>query len=556
MDLDSFQPEKRTLGEILSSTTPPIRVPDYQRDFSWGPNEVSDFWSDLIAFGGNNPRERLIGREYFLGAAVLVNNGSYHLLLDGQQRLATATILLAALRDQMSEYKRDAANQIQEQYIAYEDHLTGERVLKIELNVFDRGFFRDVIQAFPRVPDVVPTKKSHSLINGAYKFFARKITEGWKGAGDGKKGFDWAAHIALTLREHIALVTVISNNERNAASIFSTLNDRGIGLSAVDLIRSWVLQRAHESKREEILQCWDEIFTACGNASSAEAAVRISWVSRHGDVKTRALYKVITNSLTDDTAALGYSRRLRQDAKFYKQFRDGDTDDPELERLWLGLSALSFHAGYPLLLAAYHKLTPEEQKNLARAMVALVVRHNIVCKLDRGHLESISYRVAQKISEGSGYEGALAALRGASPQDTQFDTSFGALSFPPSSPVARYVLHALEAQMMRSQEVIVAGPSRVHLEHIYPLSPPDHERWPDHDRYVSRLGNLTLLDRRLNEKIKNSCFTVKKQQAYEESRLEITKGLLQYTDWSHKQVVKRQTELRHLARIVWPYALV
>src|ERR1700728_4253951 len=133
-DIDTFQPEKRALGQLLSSTSPPIRVPDFQRDFSWEDSQVTEFWDDLIAFGGNDPASaKLTGKEYFLGAAVLVNNGSYHLLLDGQQRLATTTILLSALRDKMAEYNENAARQIQDLYIAFEDHLTGERVFKIQL---------------------------------------------------------------------------------------------------------------------------------------------------------------------------------------------------------------------------------------------------------------------------------------------------------------------------------------------------------------------------------------------------------------------------------------
>jgi uncharacterized protein DUF262 len=76
-EIDTFQLEKRTLGQILSSTSPPIRVPDYQRDFRWKEEQITDFWSDLIAFGGNDPHARLAGKEYFLGAAVLVNNGVY-----------------------------------------------------------------------------------------------------------------------------------------------------------------------------------------------------------------------------------------------------------------------------------------------------------------------------------------------------------------------------------------------------------------------------------------------------------------------------------------------
>ncbi|MGB8524197.1 MAG: DUF262 domain-containing protein, partial [Candidatus Acidiferrales bacterium] len=166
--IDTFQPEKRTVGLILSSTSPPIRVPDYQRDYSWEDEQVSEFWEDLVAFGGAPPPTGLTGKEYFLGAAVLVNNGTYHLLLDGQQRLATATILLAAMRDKMRPYNKNAADQIQSNYITFEDHITGGRVFKIELNLFDRKFFRDYIQADQRVPSITATKKSHQLIQKAY----------------------------------------------------------------------------------------------------------------------------------------------------------------------------------------------------------------------------------------------------------------------------------------------------------------------------------------------------------------------------------------------------
>jgi hypothetical protein len=557
IEFESFQPEKRTLGQILSSTSPPIRVPDFQRDFSWTVKEVGDFWSDLIAFGGNDPQANLTGKEYFLGATVLVNNGSYHLLLDGQQRLATSTILLAALRDKMHEYKPPAAEQIQDQYIVFEDHLTGERVSKIELNKFDRAFYRDYVQQFPRLADAKPLKKSHRLIVEAYEYFRERIEAGWKQAGDGKKGFDWSAHVTQTLREHVALVTVISNNERSASLIFATLNDRGIGLSTVDLIRSWVLQKAHPSKQEEILECWDSIFNAAGPAIAAETLLRISWVAQQGDVKTRTLYKVVSDSISTDGQALNYSRRLREDSLLYRQFRDGDTDDSDLQDLWLALRTLKFNAGYPLLLSASYKFGAEEQKSLARALVAVVIRHNIVCDRDRAKLESLVYGAAKNVSDNSGYDAALATLRSISPDDKDFAAGFAKLAFAKSEiSIARYLLGAIEASMAKTQELSTAGPERVHVEHIYPLSPDGDVKWADHGVLVERFGNLTLLDRRLNEKIKNGQFTLKKDQAYKDSRLEITRALLGYDEWTPATVEERQQGLCARAMVIWPEGLV
>jgi hypothetical protein len=556
-EIDTFQPEKRTLGQILSSTSPPIRVPDYQRDFSWKDEQVTDFWSDLTTFGGNDPHAKLTGKEYFLGAAVLVNNGTYHLLLDGQQRLATSTILLAALRDKINEYKADAAQQIQDQYIAFEDHLTSERVFKIELNLFDRTFFRSYIQCFPRLSETKPEKNSHQLICRAYAYFLERIVEGWENAGGGKKGFEWAAHITQTLREHMVLVTVTSNNERSASAIFATLNDRGIGLSTVDLIRTYVLQNAPETHREEILQCWDKMFNACGTSIGAESLIRMSWVARNGDVKARALYRIVSDALPETISTLDYSRRLSGDALFYRQYRDGDTEDSELEEYWKAFRTLNFNAGFPVLLAAKGKFTAEEQKNITQALIALTVRHNVVCNLDRAKLESVAYSTAKKISDGATYQAALGSLQAVSPPREQFEQSFAKLAFSKAEHgVARFILRNIEARASATGEVSVAGPERVHIEHIYPQSPIEGQRWPEHERYVVRLGNLTLLGRRLNEQIKNSEFSVKKEKGYQNTRLAITEALLRHETWSPDTVDARQTELCHAAEDIWPPALV
>lgn len=532
-------------------------MPDFQRDFSWAEQQVSEFWEDLIAFGGNQAGVQLVGKEYFLGAAVLVNNGSYHLLLDGQQRLATTTILLAALRDQINEFKADAAKQIQSQYIAFEDHLTGETVYKLQLNTFDRTFFRDHIQAFPRIGGTLASKKSHQLISKAYTYFRTKVTAGWESAGGGKKGFDWAVHVTLILREHLALVTVISTNEKSAASIFATLNDRGIGLSTVDLIRSFVLQNAHPTQRDEIIECWDSTLDASGTAIAAEAIIRLSWVSQHGDIKARALYKVVSDQLDAETSALEYSRTLRNDAILYRRFRDGDTDDEDLQDYWTALRTLKANSAYALLLAANRKLSAAEQKRLAGALVSLAIRHNVVCDLDRARFETTIYAAAKSVSEEAGFEAALSGLRAISPDENRFRTSFLTISFSQSEhSIARYLLRSIEAKMATTNEVVVAGATKVHVEHIYPQTPLEGKKWSDHKLHIGQIGNLTLLDKRLNESIKNADFSVKKHQAYASSRLEITRALAMLDDeWTPTSINERANMLCGIAETLWPQSL-
>ncbi len=157
----------------------------------------------------------------------------------------------------------------------------------------------------------------------------------------------------------------------------------------------------------------------------------------------------------------------------------------------------------------------------------------------------------------AGYPAVVDDLRNVSPPKEQFEQSFAKLAFSKAEHgIARYMLRALEAHLSATGEVTVAGPDRVHIEHIYPQSPKEGERWEDHDRYLTRLGNLTLLGRRLNEQIKNSNFEIKKQQAYQNTRLALTEAVLQFESWSTETVVSRQSELCQRAQEVWPATLV
>lgn len=556
MPADFFTTDKRTLGVVLSNTTPPLRVPDYQRDFSWEDLQISEFWNDLEQFDHLYPGANINGREYFLGAAVFVNNQTYHLILDGQQRLATATILLAAIRDKIREYKQDAADQIQNSFISFEDHLTGANLPKLLLNEFDRAFFRDAIQSFP--PHVVATsKRSHRLIQKAYHYFTERIRENWETRGGGENAFRWAARLSKTLTDHISLVTVVSTDEDNAASIFETLNDRGIGLSTADLLRSWLLHHSPATQREEIVECWSDVFECAGLGEGAQTLIRLSWVSRYGDVKERSLYKVISRQLTEtSTTSVQYSRDLRTDALFYRKVRDGETVDTKQRDIWLGLATLKAQSGYALLLSAKRLLPEETQKRLSIALFSLIVRHNIICDKDRAKFESTAFAAAKAISEGKGEDAALALLRALSPSDDEVRQSFTTLNFGRGqSGIAQIILRTMEYGLRKTEELIIATPDKVHLEHIYPQRPSAADRFANHDEYVGRIGNLTLLDHRLNQEAQNSSFALKKEQYYVHSDIFLTKELLTNNNWGPAEIDARQQRLCDLAVQIWPQSL-
>src|SRR6266536_4997119 len=231
-----YEAGRQTIGALLSTTSPRIEVPEWQRSYSWTTDEIESFWQDLIAFDAQYPDDNIIGEEYFLGSIVLVTGGSTNLLLDGQQRLATATILLSVLRDARRRYRDDAAARLRAKYTSELDDASDTTTYVLTLNVYDRDFFRTEVQDEPQKPLVKPTPrlKSHGLIRKARQYFSDRVAEAYDQLGDGEAAFKWNLRISGVLCDHMSVVAVTSTDEDNAAAVFETLNDRGIGQSTPD----------------------------------------------------------------------------------------------------------------------------------------------------------------------------------------------------------------------------------------------------------------------------------------------------------------------------------
>jgi len=114
------------------------------------------------------------------------------------------------------------------------------------------------------------------------------------------------------------------------------------------------------------------------------------------------------------------------------------------------------------------------------------------------------------------------------------------------------VLKQIEHFKRVTGEVSVETPDRVHVEHIYPQTPPAERRWDNHEKYIGRLGNLTLLGKKLNISLQNADFRDKKIK-YADSDLLLTKELLDYPDWNPQNIENRQAALSDVAVEIWKY---
>lgn len=553
-----YEAARQTIGALLSTTSPRIHVPDWQRSYSWDSPEVEAFWQDLVAFDAQYPGDNIIGEEYFLGSIVLVTGGPTNLLLDGQQRLATATILLSVLREARRHYKSDAATRLQNKYISDFDDATNTTTHVLTLNIYDREFFRAEIQdeLSNSQSQPKPTLKSHGRIRKAREYFENRVSEVAQSLGPGDPMFQWNLRIGRVLCDHMSVVAVSSTDEDNAAAVFETLNDRGIGLSTPDLLRNLLLRRApDEDARERIVVAWQSVL-GIHDEASVDEFLRHYWVSHRGDVKARKLYREIKDTvLTENTDSLTLSLDLADQALIYRDVVRAREEDGELRRVLEGIRMLGARPLYPVLLSAYSILEDDEGKvklrRLAKALTTMFVRYNVVGGRETTVMESKVYGLASQLRQTRDFDAAISALADLAPDGGEFVSRFQRVSVSRIATV-RYLLREIEHAKRKTQEMTVEEPDRIHVEHIYPQTP-EGDKWINHAAIINRLGNLTLLSKRLNTSVKNADFATKKEKAYKDSDVLMTQELLAYEDWDAESIDVRQQALSEFAFGIWSF---
>ncbi|WP_370281701.1 DUF262 domain-containing protein [Pseudooceanicola sp.] len=547
--MTAYHPEKKSISEILSTTNPVIVVPDWQRNYSWNTTHVETFWNDLEAFRESGKVQS--GGEYFLGSIVIVKTkDGKHLLLDGQQRIATSVILLSVIRDWVRNYKADTATRTQQKFIADLDDATDTVVYKLTMNKYDREFFRRFISEDRTGGYTQPQPEfaSHIAIKKARLFFEEVFKEKYANF-EAKQAYDWSLSVRHSLLDGMTVISVSSEDEDSAADVFETLNDRGIGLSTPDLLRNLVIRRAPDAHRELVVDLWQRVIEFDSD-SEIKNFLRHYWISHYGDVKTQSLYRVMKSYiLLHDVSSKELAERISDSSDVYKTINDATAGTADANGYLETVKSLNANILLPALLAAFETFDEPEAEQATKAFLVLYVRHSVICARENSKLENEVYRMARELRTHKSLKRILQEIEAALPSDEDVTRSFETLSINTNA-VRRYLLVEIEKMKRATEEVEVAAPQKVHVEHVYPQTPTDTVRLPQHAAYVNRLGNLSLLAQRINTSIKNGTFAQKKER-YSGSDLLLTRELCQYEIWGVEEIEKRQKEMAKLVPKIW-----
>lgn len=549
----------------LQSTT--LAVPLYQRSYAWGEDDkerdqVQEFWTDLRG------TFVLPGAEYFLGTVVLSKEGveDRTTIIDGQQRLATTTILLGAIRDEF-EVRGDhnRAGIIQSTYLATADLRTGGQIPQIVMNTDDDEYFRKRIIDGDSTTE--PTTHSHKLIDDAYMALRQQISATADDAAGtwADRLMDWVEF----LRDRVRVIVVEVPTEADAFLIFETLNDRGADLTIADLLKNYLFGRSSD-RLDLVRGSW---LTALANLDISAAGsqlftdfLRHLWSSKYGATRERELYARIKERVTTTQNVVDFAADIQSTSRLYAAILNSDheywsTLGVETKDNLDVLSVLNLEQNRPLILAAMQHFDPQELRKTFRAMVSWGVRGLIVGGIGGGTAERLYCDAAVNIRSGEikTVNVLAVALGQLIHSDDEFESAFKTARIT-RGPLARYILRALERTAIGTAEpelVPNKDEAEVNLEHVLPRNPVAAQ-WPQftpeqYAEYVHRIGNLALLSKGPNGSIGNKPFSDKKP-ILAASQLTLTQLVGNRPDWTPPEITDRQEHLASLAVQTWRVA--
>ena len=373
--------EAKTIGSMLKEKR--LEVPQSQRSYRWKVEHVEDMLKDIRSAIEDGPD------EYFLGSIVSIETGGRILIFDGQQRLATTMILIAAIRNSLIDVgNTNDADTAERDFLFSRRRGDVDPSPHLTLNLEDRTFFSTRILPKPsnilEIPKAASTrmKESHKRLDAADKyaktFIAENIVKDRSTKDADKLLNKWLTFIENSLQ----VIWVQVADERTAFTVFETMNDRGLKLSAADLLKNY-LHATADDKRDNIVHNWNSIAavleTVEGEEENIVEYIRCFWVSRYGHTRTRNLYDRIKDKTPNKSKALELAADLESSIQNYAAIISPShaliTDRGEEVRANIEvLKLLGVTQLRPMLLSAFVKFKHGQFAKLLKMSIAWSVR--------------------------------------------------------------------------------------------------------------------------------------------------------------------------------------
>lgn len=577
----------RTLRTVFRSDVR-LTVPLFQRPYVWdAATQWQPLWEDVQA-----TRERGANGDtvpHFLGAIVLEHKPAAHgsletrEVIDGQQRLTTLQLLIAAIRDAYQERFPSAVMVKRLTKLLENDpdlvDLPEERH-KLWPTNRDRAAYRAVMTGEYRDTPYAP---SLPRIPGAYAWFRDAIAASLASSSEAEAETALGG-LAEVMFERLEVVVIDLGPADNAQVIFETLNARGTALRASDLIKNLLfrtLQEAGGPIENLYEKHWQPL-----EGESWQHEVRQGRLTRprldafmgyflvilmQREVQAHQLFPTARAFVGQDAhRAMELLKEASRYAEVYERLEGGQSDDP-LERASLArMQIVDTTTMTPLLLWLFGNTSGSDRRHALLALESYVVRRSL-CRLTTKNYNRLFLELLRRLGSGEGPAGEVVPSylagqgsdSGIWPPDAEVEHSL--LHMPLYRLLKRErlqrVLLALEVQATTDLSEPIAAQRKLSVEHLLPQSWEDH--WPlpsapalaeavrdQRSELLHTIGNLTLITGSLNSTISNGPWETKRRHLLEHSALTLNRSLPER--WDETAISERSAHLARIATQLWP----
>lgn len=550
--------EQAGIGTVLKRHL--LYVPPNQRGYAWTEREVIQLYSDIA----DAIRDRA---DYFLGTIVTIVRSHHRLeVVDGQQRLATTAMLLAAIREYLQDIDEKKMGQvIQGEFLSGTDHTRRGEIPRLTLSSADHDHFRAIISSDSEAEVPAQSLASHRRLLEAYELareYVKQLARPYDVLSQANHLNSWVNYL-----EYRALVVLLQvQNDADAYRMFETLNDRGLRTSQADLIKNYLFSRAGD-RLGEVQNSWTQMRGVLESVEDDDITItflRHALIVQQGYLKESDVYRVTQNAVRSEEDSVSFAATLDRLAGTYVAISNSD------HQTWNSaqyssrdairvLNLLNIRPIVPVMLSVGARIESARERSASfDFLISLGVRLLIASSTRSGAVERPLAAAAHDIWMGNidCAESLKSTLSSITPTDAAFQRAFESASIS-NARLARYYLRSLEMAHRNESEpwyIPTDDGTIINLEHVLPQNPTgDWQQFSDDEfnLYKRRLGNLVLMQASGNSAIGANEFAQKKQ-AYADSPYDLTSEVSEYAEWTRDSIQSRQEKLAELSVKAWP----
>lgn len=534
-------------------------IPVYQRYYSWDIEQCKRLWNDIEDMQKHNKYGHFVGSIVNIAEQAMPTGVQKYMIIDGQQRITTLTLMLIALRDYAIKHPEDTSINYRriDNMLLKNEYEDGDERYKLLLTENDRDILISLVERKP-IPD---NTISRLLVN--YEYFAGQIEKNKLLPSEIYESIGKLQIVNITLDRTID----------DAQAIFESLNSTGKELSESDLIRNYILMGL---KNDEQMYVYEHMWRPMELLFEYE---------KQGSVMDRFFRDYLTMKLTripkidniyeefksyhlncEFSSIQDLCTDLLKYSKYYTDMVFVRSSNMEICSLYSDIKDLKMEVVFPFLLKVHNDfkegiISEDDFIEILKMCISYVFRRSI-CDIPTNSLNKTFATLRNEIKPDD-YINSIKEffiLRDdykQFPDDDKFVSAFESRDIY-NMRSRNYILSHLENYNNKASSII----ENYTIEHIMPQNTKLNDEWkkelgPDwreiQKKYIHTIGNLTLTA--YNSEMSDRPFMVKMdmQGGFKESALRLNAYLVKLTEWNEEHINERAKLLSDKAKEIWTY---